>query len=879
MRRKKKKAASDGRIQCKNGISLKGDISFRLNGRPTSFFALIQLAVTAVSAFSVLFMLESFLNGESGRYYISNTTAVSMAIFITASAAVISTMQQRFFKVLGVAVLAVNAGYITYNISSAVRGFMMTAYLYSKRASFSTPLFAHEITHVTQADLEMFFLAAAFLVTLTISTSCIYFINFPLLFIETFPMFELGTFWGWEPYIWTTVGMVGCWVIVLSLSLINHTTRRKNSGSTFAVYLRKKTYYLTNDDLKRRFFTSASTFTVIVMALVFTVTAVFASVTDNYRPDSFRELRRNLSLGFRDFTNNVSEKIENGGLEIPGRSKAVGGTNGGKLGLYNEIQFKGTTALGVTVDGPFTKPMYLRGYCGEKYRDNCWDPLKADKDVLAKFKVNSNTILDYGYLQYKGSPKVDSGKFSDSNSLKITCVNANDDLIYAPYSTYYTGTTVAKEQDFDGMISPEKNKKRYETIYAQPSFDSWDECISQLIDYAVGGYYNDANTFYDSFVYDKSSEAYLNVPESLRPTLDAIINEIGIDPANDSVLTKHEKICEYFRYNFTYDTAPGVTPENEDFIKYFLTEQKKGYCTYFASAGVMLMRELGVPARYVEGYVIEPEQFNPDNLRIGVTDRCAHAWCEIFIPGYGWYPMEFTNSYVDNYNPNLTDRERNIVKDESSSKPEKKNDSSSKPAVNKPKDSSSSMADISASPSSVKDMNQKPKSSGTGGNGNGHGPGTEEGSPFTISRTQAVYIGAMGFVILAALVCIVVRRKSKLEKLERAVNSRNSTTSVISCYTAFLEYIALLGIDMGDNLTDVQLSKRLSGDLEKWSPGLSSKFMEVSEPAIIAYMSSAPATEEEAARSRTALKNARTEIYDMLTTSKKLNAKWLCGLY
>ena len=40
-----------------------------------------------------------------------------------------------------------------------------------------------------------------------------------------------------------------------------------------------------------------------------------------------------------------------------------------------------------------------------------------------------------------------------------------------------------------------------------------------------------------------------------------------------------------------------------DYISYFLAKNKKGYCTHFASAGTMILRYMGIPARYVEGYV------------------------------------------------------------------------------------------------------------------------------------------------------------------------------------------------------------------------------------------------------------------------------------
>ena len=59
-------------------------------------------------------------------------------------------------------------------------------------------------------------------------------------------------------------------------------------------------------------------------------------------------------------------------------------------------------------------------------------------------------------------------------------------------------------------------------------------------------------------------------------------------------------------------------------MEYFLTENKKGYCMHFASAGVLLLRAAGVPARYVEGYVVNEGDITPETW-LAVPDSQAHA--------------------------------------------------------------------------------------------------------------------------------------------------------------------------------------------------------------------------------------------------------------
>ncbi|MBR1724400.1 MAG: transglutaminase domain-containing protein, partial [Ruminococcus sp.] len=339
---------------------------------------------------------------------------------------------------------------------------------------------------------------------------------------------------------------------------------------------------------------------------------------------------------------------------------------------------------------------------------------------------------------------------------------------------------------------------------------------------------------------------------------------------------------------YTYDLKPGVTPEGEEFVSYFLDVQKKGYCTYYASAGVMLMRRLGVPARYVEGYIIEPSQYSADKSYITVSDRCAHAWCEVFIDGCGWYPLEFTPGYESD-NPNLTDYDKNVKTEpqykQTVSRPEKKDNSSSRSSK-----SSSSRSDSSRSSSSSKagaaSSAQSSGGSKTGGSKSGSGTGSGDGGrkPDNVEDTkidlmQLAYIMlTLGFIAVV-LLTTAVRRKNNLARLHRQNNSPDNRKSVISCYTTFLEYAKLLGIDRGGNLTDVQLTVKVSEMLKEKMPEMCGSFIELSDTALLAYMSDQEISDEESTLSRKTLSELRRRTYELLNLPQKLFAKWVLGLY
>lgn len=104
-------------------------------------------------------------------------------------------------------------------------------------------------------------------------------------------------------------------------------------------------------------------------------------------------------------------------------------------------------------------------------------------------------------------------------------------------------------------------------------------------------------------------------------------------------------IAQLLERNATYDLRTPRTPSDSDFVVYFLEESHRGYCVHFASAAVLLLRTQGIPARYVSGYATTiPSTQDPSTGKYTtrVADFNAHAWVEIYLYGYGWYPVEVT---------------------------------------------------------------------------------------------------------------------------------------------------------------------------------------------------------------------------------------------
>lgn len=132
---------------------------------------------------------------------------------------------------------------------------------------------------------------------------------------------------------------------------------------------------------------------------------------------------------------------------------------------------------------------------------------------------------------------------------------------------------------------------------------------------------------------------YLGLPESIPRRVWDLAQKLTV--AEPTAYDQAQAIQEYLRtYPYTLElTAP---PPGRDVVDYFLFDLKRGYCDYYASAMVVLARAAGLPARLVIGY--GSGTYRPTEERFLVTEADAHAWTEIYFPGYGWVEFEPTAS-------------------------------------------------------------------------------------------------------------------------------------------------------------------------------------------------------------------------------------------
>ena len=129
---------------------------------------------------------------------------------------------------------------------------------------------------------------------------------------------------------------------------------------------------------------------------------------------------------------------------------------------------------------------------------------------------------------------------------------------------------------------------------------------------------------------------YLTLPDNLPARISALAQEITAEAQTPH--EKAERITQYLRQNITYSISVPSTPPGADTLDRFLFTWQSGYCTYYATAEVMLLRSVGVPARLAVGYA----QGERSNGQYVVRAKDAHAWPEVYFPGIGWVEFEPT---------------------------------------------------------------------------------------------------------------------------------------------------------------------------------------------------------------------------------------------
>jgi len=143
-----------------------------------------------------------------------------------------------------------------------------------------------------------------------------------------------------------------------------------------------------------------------------------------------------------------------------------------------------------------------------------------------------------------------------------------------------------------------------------------------------------AETVYPEWV----QERYLQLPEipdRVRELTAKVVEESG-------AMTRYDKAraIESYLRQFPYDLTIAPPPSDQDVVDYFLFDAQRGFCDYSATAMTVMLRTIGIAARYASGY--GTGTFDHAIGAWVVQENDAHAWTEVYFPRYGWITFEPT---------------------------------------------------------------------------------------------------------------------------------------------------------------------------------------------------------------------------------------------
>ncbi|HWT26516.1 MAG TPA: transglutaminase-like domain-containing protein, partial [Mobilitalea sp.] len=289
------------------------------------------------------------------------------------------------------------------------------------------------------------------------------------------------------------------------------------------------------------------------------------------------------------------------------------------------------------------------------------------------------------------------------------------------------------------------------------------------------GEYSAYEKLYRDYVYS----VYTKLPQKGLDRLKQDFSSRSPEIKGKSVAEKIDYVRNYLAENTQYSLSPGRLPKGKDFVEYFLYENKIGYCTHYASAATLMLRAMGIPARYVEGYAIGASDIvqntNPSDQNItmysdksrytieapqveaSVKDYNAHAWVEVYIDGSGWIPVEFTpGSAVSNTSKSVEDM--TSIGDTIDEKVTPKAEPSVTPTpTQKPEENSQpTVTPVPAGKNRTDNMK----------------PGDSSGQLFKLNAFQILLI-VLGFTVIGLTLYILLRIRNKnIEKLTRNHNRK-----------------------------------------------------------------------------------------------------------
>ncbi len=304
----------------------------------------------------------------------------------------------------------------------------------------------------------------------------------------------------------------------------------------------------------------------------------------------------------------------------------------GRLKNLKPFRPKDAAALEVTMER--WTALYIRGFVGERYTDAGWEPL--GNDVLAQnapLLYHLQKAYFYPATQLAAACE-ELGQGAD-NQVAVHPLGACVAYPYVPYGISGFAGQDARELSKEGGS---QGKAYAAALY--PVADAY-RLQAGLSEASLGNRgYLDGEAAYRAFVY----QMYCGLPDADAQKLS---RHFPIAEGTWTTTKASLAIREWLGAAMTYD-ADAISGSG-DFLSYLLEFDGRGHSVHYATLAALLFRGMGIPARYVEGYLVTAKEATAqkDGESYVLTQKNSHAWAEYYLDGVGWLPFDATPGHAD----------------------------------------------------------------------------------------------------------------------------------------------------------------------------------------------------------------------------------------
>jgi protein-glutamine gamma-glutamyltransferase len=258
--------------------------------------------------------------------------------------------------------------------------------------------------------------------------------------------------------------------------------------------------------------------------------------------------------------------------------------------------------------------LYLRGLAYDQYNGRSWSHSGARRRSLG-------LVTDGTFLARPAGSRP-SGNLTQTIRQDILLEALDTPILFAaPFADLVSGEFLTVQADAMSGLHlpfPPSSRIRYSVTSQIPQLVANDRTASAL-DYP-----------------DSVRSRYLQVPAQSQQIADLAhrVSRQATTPF-EQTLAIQGHLLENYRYSLDADTATLSHPLEE-----FLFTRKTGYCEHYATAMVVMLRTVGIPARLVTGFLAT--EWNDYGGYFTVRQRDAHAWVEVYFPHSGWITMDPT---------------------------------------------------------------------------------------------------------------------------------------------------------------------------------------------------------------------------------------------